>query len=101
MRAAIGALVELLLTGGALAAGCGSCKTTGGSPPVTADQVTAELVDAGCLAQGGSAAVLAELQADATQDPALQREIACLFEGGTVAGCGGCEVAGFVRRPAP
>jgi hypothetical protein len=74
----------------ALATGCTR-------PAVTADQVTSELVEAGCLAPGSSAAVLAELELDgAAQDPTLRRAIACLFDGGTVASCD----VGCVARPA-
>jgi hypothetical protein len=48
---------------------------------LTADQVTGELVDAGCLAPGSSDAVAAQLATG--HDPWL----VCLFEGGTIGGC--------------
>lgn len=68
----------------ALAAGCAKTATLA----VSADQVNAELVEAGCVSPGSSASIAAELQLVDAQDPVLQRSIACLFDGGTVASCG-------------
>jgi hypothetical protein len=77
----------------AIAAGC---RSQPAASPITADQVTEELVDAGCLAPGAGDvdAVAAELATG--HDPWL----ACLFDGGSIAGCNvPCERAGYVRRP--
>ena len=61
---------------------------------LSADQVTAELVDAGCLAPGPSGPIAQELATG--HDPWL----GCLFEGGTIAACNApCQRAGFVQRP--
>lgn len=62
------------------------CKSSGGGAPLTADQVTGEIVDAGCLASGSSDAVAQELAGG--RDPALVASLRCMVEGGTVAGCG-------------
>ena len=61
---------------------------------LTSDQVTGELVDAGCLAPGSSDAVAAELATG--HDPWL----ACLYEGGSIVQCNApCARAGYVRKP--
>jgi len=73
---------------GALAIG-GACQTAPPAAPPpgrTADQVTEILVDAGCLAPGSSAAIVQEMQVG--RDEALKASLACLFDGGAVAGCG-------------
>jgi hypothetical protein len=82
-----------------LAASCTKAPAPVTPTPVTGDQVTGELVEASCLAPGSSAAVLAELQLDGAADPSLQRAIACLFDGGTVASCNvGCGSAAAQQR---
>ena len=73
-----------------------NCKTPPSSPsqPLSADQVTAKLVDAGCMTPGSSDAVTAQLATG--HSPWL----ACMFEGGSIADCNApCERAGLVRRP--
>jgi hypothetical protein len=72
------------------------CKTPPSAPsqPLSADQVTDILVDAGCLAPGSSDAVAAQLATG--HSPWL----ACVFEGGSISDCNApCERAGLVRKP--
>ncbi len=86
--------LALLVVLGSIAAVCLLACKTPASQPLTADQITAELVEAGCLAAGSSDAVAAEL---ATGHDAW---LNCLQEGGTIQGCNApCERAGWVRRP--
>lgn len=86
---------------GALASIGASCKTTPSSPPppptpLTIDQVSGELVEAGCLAPGSSDAVAAQLATGHSP------WIGCMIEGGTIVDCNApCEHAGYVRRPSP
>ncbi len=73
------------------------CKSSPSGAPLTAEQVTGELVDAGCLAPGSSDAIAAELAGG--KDTALMVSLQCLVEGGTVAGCG--VPCTRLPRPAP
>lgn len=92
-------LLSIVLGGALIGASCQKPTPPTPAPApaptlLSGDEVTGELVDAGCLAPGTSDAVVAELLTG--HDPWL----GCLFEGGTLAACNApCQRAGLVQRP--
>lgn len=63
-----------------------ACKSSNPppAPTTTAAQVAAELIDAGCIAPGPDVTSAISAEQATGHDPWL----GCMFDGGTVAGCG-------------